>query len=147
MNVRAAQAADYDGITALYSQLHSSEKMGERPADLEQWQALINHPGSTVFVAEADGQLVGTVVLHVLPNMTREGRPYALIENVVTHQGHRGKGIGRAVMQRAIEEAWAANAYKIMLLTGKQREDGVKKFYQKLGFDADTKHGMYLAHP
>jgi hypothetical protein len=40
------------------------------------------------------------------------------------------------------EQAWKHDAYKILLLTGK--EMGARGFYLKLGFDDDEKHGMIL---
>jgi hypothetical protein len=41
-----------------------------------------------------------------------------------------------------MQSAWAAGAYKIMLLTGKSL--GAKGFYEKLGFSDDRKHGMMI---
>ena len=70
------------------------------------------------------------------------GRPYGLIENVVTLAPHRGQGLGRAVMQALIAAADVADAYKIMLLTGQGRD--AKGFFLALGFDADEKHGLIL---
>ena len=80
--------------------------------------------------------------LHILPNMTFSGRPYALAENVVTLNSHQGKGHGRTVMSYLQEQAWAANAYKVMLLTG--RSAAARGFYEKLGYSADQKWGMVL---
>ena len=109
------------------------------------FHAVLDHPGTTVLGTVSEGRLLGMLTLHLLPNVTRGGRPYALIENVVTHPDHRGQGIGRITMQAAIDRAWAANAYKIMLLTG--RQTGAKGFYQALGFDGQEKHGMVLRQP
>ena len=80
--------------------------------------------------------------LHVLPNMTHGGRPYALVENVVTLATHRQRGFGRRVMEAIAQAAWAQDCYKIMLLTGRQNR--AKGFYQSLGYDPDEKYGMVL---
>ena len=77
--------------------------------------------------------------------MTYGGEPYGLIENVVTARSHRGRGVGRAVLSRLIDMAWAADAYKVMLLTGTAR--GAQGFYRKVGFDDTDKHGMVLRRP
>ena len=82
------------------------------------------------------------VTLHILPNMTRGGRPYALVENVVTLAAYRGQGYGRRVMQAAIAAAWAADCYKIMLLTGKT--SAARGFYDALGFSTEEQWGMSL---
>ncbi|MHA1571402.1 MAG: GNAT family N-acetyltransferase [Alphaproteobacteria bacterium] len=109
-----------------------------------RWAALLEHPGTIVLGAEVDGLLVAIVTLHILPNMTFGGRPYALIENVVTAQAYRGRGIGRRTMEEAVAAAWAAGASKIMLLTGPKR--GVRGVYEQLGF-TDEKVGMTMRAP
>ncbi len=45
-------------------------------------------------------------------------------------------------MQAAIDAAWAADCYKIMLLTGRTAE--ARGFYEKLGFGTDEKWGMTI---
>lgn len=80
--------------------------------------------------------------LHILPNMTQGGRPYAVVENGVTHSDHRGAGHGRVVMQAVIDAAWSADCYKIMLMTGRIAK--ARGFYEKLGFGADEKWAMTL---
>jgi GNAT superfamily N-acetyltransferase len=102
---------------------------------------VLTHPGTSILVA-GDGPLFGAVTLHVLPNLTYGGRPYALIENVITDQNHRGRGIGRNLMNAAIDAARDQRAYKVMLLTGQAR--AAVTFYEKLGFSADEKTGMIL---
>jgi len=99
-------------------------------------------PFSTVFGAEENGAVVAIATVHVLPNMTFGGRPYALIENVVTASSMQGRGHGRAVMETAVAHAWQQGCYKIMLLTG--RTARARGFYEALGFTADEKWGMTL---
>lgn len=145
MNIRQAETEDYQGACALYRQLGGQLPVLEGTEGKARWQELLNHSGSSVFVADEQGVISAIVSLHLLPNMTNMGRPYAMIENVVTDSAHRGKGIGRRVMQAAIDYAWQHNAYKIMLLTGKGREDGgAVGFYERLGFSSDEKHAMTM---
>lgn len=80
--------------------------------------------------------------LHLLPNVTWGGRPYGLVENVVTHPKHRRSGIGRAVLTAALDHAWTHQAYKVMLMTGDKR--GVRGFYEAVGFSAEDKHAMVI---
>jgi GNAT superfamily N-acetyltransferase len=70
----------------------------------------------------------------VIPNLTRGGAPYALIENVVTDSAHRNRGYGKAILKDATEAAWRAGCYKVMLLTGSRRP-AILKFYQDAGFE------------
>ena len=145
MELRAARTEDFESAVALYGDYGDVVPVPRGPEGLALWQSIVEHPGTTVHVAVLEGRLVGAATLHVLPNMTYGGLPYALIENVITARDQRGKGIGSEVMERAIEAAWAAKVYKIMLLTGQDRADGaVRRFYEKLGFSTEDKHGMTL---
>lgn len=85
------------------------------------------------------------LTLHLLPNVTWDARPYGLIENVVTVQSHRRRGIGKALMQYSLATAWAAGAFKVMLMTGKKRD--AKGFYEAAGFSAEDKLAMVIRRP
>ncbi|WP_189370897.1 GNAT family N-acetyltransferase [Tateyamaria omphalii] len=138
MTTRTLTVGDRDQAMKLYRHL-----VGEQPLALgSAFAALVDHPGTSVWGAFLSDHLVAMATLHVLPNMTQGGRPYALIENVVTHETHRGTGQGRQVMEAAIAAAWAVDCYKIMLLTGRTAE--ARGFYEKLGFGADEKWGMTI---
>jgi GNAT superfamily N-acetyltransferase len=89
-------------------------------------------------VAEADGRLVSSCSLSIIPNLTRGGRPYAVIENVVTDADWRRRGLGRQVLAAATAQAWAAGCYKVMLATGSRRE-ATLQFYEGAGFERGAK--------
>lgn len=84
-------------------------------------------PRLSLLVAEADGVLVGSCFLAMIPNLTRGARPYGLIENVVTHAGYRKQGIGTGLLRRALKIAWGQDCYKVMLLIGLKREETLVK--------------------
>jgi len=135
---RALIDSDFADAQALYHEL-----VGQEPvAGKAQFEAILRHSGTQIIGCEAVGSVVSMATLHLLPNMTNGGRPYGLVENVVTLAAVQGHGFGRAVMEAVIASAWAANAYKIMLLTGKAAD--ARGFYKKLGFSDEHKHGMML---
>lgn len=138
MKVRALTHADAKAAILLYADLMGDNSSG----DSEDFAVVLSHPGTQVFGAELNARIVAIATLHVLPNMTFAARPYALIENVVSANDFRGRGGGRAVMEHAIDAAWNAGCYKIMLLTG--RTYGARGFYERLGFTAEEKWGMTL---
>lgn len=145
MEIREAKEKDFEGACNLYRQLGGKLAVLEGEAGKLRWNELLSHHGSSVFVASDNGGIACILSIHLLPNMTNMGRPYALIENVVTDSNQRGKGIGRMVMDAATQHAWEKGAYKIMLLTGKIRKDGgAVEFYKKLGFTNDEKHAMTM---
>lgn len=138
VNIRCANSADQLDLFALYTALSGAENLGS----VEQIEQILAHSGTCIWVAQYHGQLVSMATLHLLPNVTNQGRPYALIENVVTLPSYQRRGFGRAVMRAAIDAAWDANAYKVMLMTG--RTAGAKGFYESLGFDSSEKWPMTL---
>lgn len=138
MTVRLLTQADTKQVMALYHHLVGDQRL----ADAAAFAGLLDHPGTSVVGAFSAETLMAMATLHVLPNVTQAGRPYALVENVVTHSGHRGAGHGRRAMEAVIDAAWAADCYKIMLLTGRTAE--ARGFYEKLGFGAEEKWGMTI---
>jgi GNAT superfamily N-acetyltransferase len=139
---RPLTSADFADARALYVDLVGEIPVPDGAVGQRRFGEILAHPGTTVWGADCDGQIVAMATLHILPNMTFDGRPYAIVENVVTSRSHRGKGLGAGVMSAVIKAAWAAGAYKIMLLTGKTL--GARGFYEKLGFTEQDKFGMTL---
>lgn len=86
-----------------------------------------------LLVVERDGRIVGSATLVIVPNLSHQGRPYALAENVVVDESARGSGYGELLMRHAMEEARRAGCYKLVLTSNKQRTDA-HRFYQRLGF-------------
>lgn len=89
------------------------------------------------FVVEDGGVVVGTAVLVIVPNLTHQGRPYALVENVVVDETRRGAGYGELLLRHALAEARRAGCYKLSLTSNKQRHDA-HRFYRRLGFEATS---------
>jgi GNAT superfamily N-acetyltransferase len=139
---RELRPADYADALMLYQELAGDTSFADDAGGKERFRQILAHPGTTIWGAEVQGAVLSMATLHILPNMTFDGRPYCLIENVVTRRSAQGRGLGRGVMQVVMAATWAANAYKIMLLTGKVK--GAKGFYEKLGFTNEEKFGMVL---
>jgi GNAT superfamily N-acetyltransferase len=81
----------------------------------------------------------------VIPNITRDAAPYAVIENVVVDERLRGTGLGKEIMRATLDAAWSAGCYKAMLMTGSRRESTLG-FYRACGFSQDAKTA-FLARP
>lgn len=144
--VRAAEARDLPGVLELYRDLHPEDAPFPPEPELSAlWTRIIEQPGCRLFVLERDAVLVASCSLVIVPNLTRGGRPYALMENVVTHREHRRRGFGARVVRHALAEAWEGGCYKVMLMTGSRRPE-VHRFYEACGFRAGEKTG-FLARP
>lgn len=131
--VRRAGPADLPGMLALYCHLNAQDPTPAMASAEAAWAALLGSGLATVFVADAGGVLASSCTLVVVPNLTRGARPYALVENVVTHAAHRRAGLGRAVLHAALAAAWEAGCYKVMLASGSQAADTLG-FYERSGF-------------
>ena len=95
-------------------------------------------PNHHLIVNEVDGRIVSSCVCVIIPNLTRGVRPYAFIENVVTHADYRGRGYATDCLDYAREIAMRANCYKMMLLTGSKKESTLA-FYARAGYNSTDK--------
>ena len=105
------------------------------------WQDIMNDPNLFYIVIQEDGILVSSCTVAVIKNLTRNARPYSLIENVVTHKDYRNKGLGKMVLQKAIEISEEKGCYKVMLLTGR-KDENILRFYEQAGFEQGVKTGF-----
>ncbi|AAK87973.1 acetyltransferase [Agrobacterium tumefaciens] len=133
ISLRAAGPGDLPGLLELYQVLNPSDPELTTQEAGAVFAAMLAQPGLTIFVATENGKPVATATLLIVPNLTRAARPYAFIENVVTLEARRGRGYGRTVVRHAIETAFGANCYKVMLLTGRH-DPAVHAFYESCGF-------------
>ena len=109
----------------------------------ELWKEIFNEPSRYFFVVEEHGLIVSSCTLMVIKNLTRSGKPFGFIENVVTHKDYRNRGFGTAILQKAVEVAKENKCYKVMLLTGR-KEESVLRFYEQAGFEKGIKTGFII---
>ena len=107
------------------------------------WKEILDNPNHLCLGIEEDGMIISSCMLIIIKNLTRNARPFALIENVVTHERYRKKGYGTAVLQKAITIAKEKNCNKIMLMTSR-KEESTLKFYEKLGFKRGDKTAFII---
>ncbi|MEK1892825.1 MAG: GNAT family N-acetyltransferase [Rhizobium sp.] len=143
--IRAAKARDLPGLLALYRELNPADPTIERAQAEERFGAILAQPGMTVFIGVAGKTAGASVTLVVVPNLTRNGASYGLIENVVTAAHFRQRGYGRALIQHATDAAFKAGCYKVMLLTG-SKDPATLRFYENCGFVQD-KTGYQIRRP
>lgn len=99
------------------------------------WERMLATYDLAVYVAERDGDAVGTTCLLVVPNLMYDCRPTAFIEPVVVKYAHRRRGVARLMMERVLDDARKASCYKVQLLSHKRHaEDGAHSLYRSVGF-------------
>lgn len=131
--VRSATQHDLPKVLELYQHLHPHEPRLEAAKAEHVWTTLLASDFITVIVAQTAELLVSSCTLAIVPNLSRGGRSYGVIENVVAHAEYRKLGLGRGVLAHALEIAARADCYKVHLATGSKRETTLR-FYEGAGF-------------
>jgi N-acetylglutamate synthase-like GNAT family acetyltransferase len=144
VTIRPATEADLPALLALYAELHPDDPVLAPSAAARTWRDIEAQAGRHVLLAESDAVAVGTVDCTTLPNLTRGGRPFMLVENVVVTASRRRSGIGAALLDAAVALARKAGCYKIQLLSRDTRLDA-HAFYAARGFRTVAKgYRLYL---
>lgn len=143
--IRPATVHDFPGLLDLNRQLIENDVLSDEGRQLQTFKQMLAHPGLTILIAFKAQKPVATCLLVIVPNLTRGCASFAIIENVVTHSDWRGKGIGRVLMENAIERAFSHGCFKVMLQSGAANEKA-HRFYERLGF-SNTKVGYELRAP
>ena len=138
MTVREIKENELSHLLELYTHLHELGVPKNSEHLQNTWAAICNDKNHHIIVCEVDGKLVSSCVCVIIPNLTRNVRPYAFIENVVTHADYRGKGYATACLKYAKELAVKADCYKMMLLTGSKSENTLN-FYKQAGYNCTDK--------
>ena len=136
--VREIHENELNALLELYLFLHedSVPRMTEHLKNT--WQDITADRNHHIIVNVIEGKIVASCVCVIIPNLTRNIRPYALIENVVTHEDFRNKGYATECLHYAREIAEKENCYKMMLLTGSKKESTLR-FYKHAGYNNGDK--------
>lgn len=142
--VRLLKRNELGELLDLYQYLNPDDPLLAADGKLQQhYDEILADPDYYYYVIGENGILVSSCCLTIIKNLTRSARPYALIENVVTHPNYRQRGYGTAILNKAVETAKERNCYKVMLMTGR-KDEGVLRFYEKAGFNQGEKTGFIM---
>ena len=136
--LREASADDLNALLELYLHLHEDAVPAIDEHLKSTWDQIIGDPNHHIIVNEIDGKIVSSCVCVIIPNLTRGVRPYAFIENVVTHADYRCHGYARECLDYAKSIAVKENCYKMMLLTG-SKNPSTLRFYENAGYNSSDK--------
>jgi N-acetylglutamate synthase-like GNAT family acetyltransferase len=138
VEIRPAEARDLDALLRLLRQLNPDDPPLVAQTARTVWKEIEAQPGRTVLVADAGFELVGTLDCFTMPNLTRNGSPILVIENVIVATAHRRGRIGSRLIQAAIAIATSSGCYKAQLLAADHPQ--ARAFYEACGF-ARSAHG------
>ncbi|WP_214413356.1 GNAT family N-acetyltransferase [Sphaerisporangium fuscum] len=143
---RPARREDVPLIVAMLADDPIAAAREGDPSDevyLTAFEAIDADARQELVVAEADGEVVGTMQITYIPGLSRKGGERALIEAVRVAAGARGQGLGRAMMRWAVDRARDRGCRMVQLTSDKARADA-HRFYASLGF-VDSHVGFKLS--
>lgn len=133
MDLRSPRAGDEQQISVLLRQL-GYDVSGE---DIQvRLSKLAARPTDLVLVAVEAGNILGLIALH-WTTMLHAPKPVARITTLVVHEGGRGRGIGRQLVEAASMFARQAGCGVLELTTAMHRVDA-QAFYRNIGFEASS---------
>lgn len=142
MIIRKAKGTDANDLKVLYFE-YLTHFPPKEEQDMSLWQNILDKferdENMYLLVAEDNGRVVSTVQMAIIESLTHNVRPFAVIENVVTHIDFRNKGYASALLEKASEIARKHRCYKVFLETGSNKESTLN-FYRENGFEIDQKH-------
>ncbi|MEE4274518.1 MAG: GNAT family N-acetyltransferase [Thermoleophilia bacterium] len=129
--IRAAGADDAVAIAGLIREMAAD--FGEHSPVEPAWvETFLARGDAGAFVAEDDGTLVGVVTWFLFPGLYHAAQCATVDEAVVT-EGHRGRGIGTALLRHTMAHLEGLGVAEIGISTGLENE-GAQRLYRRLGF-------------
>ncbi len=137
---REARRGDLEALIAMLADddLGAAREDGSSPPNArytEAFAAIESDPNNELIVAEYAGEPVGMLQLTFIPYLSRLGSRRCLVESVRVRKDCRGRGFGRALLQRAIARATEKNCKMVQLTSDKTRGEALR-LYRSLGFTA-----------
>ena len=126
--IRRAIAGDADDIARLSGQLGYPSTAEETARRLLQ---VDGQSGHAVYVAEVDGKLIGWI--HVFVNHSLVADTPAEIAGLVVDESHRGRGVGRVLMEQAERWAMEHGCHSVRLRSNVLRSRA-HVFYERMGY-------------
>jgi ribosomal protein S18 acetylase RimI-like enzyme len=140
VTLRAATRADVPEIVRLLAddRLGAAREAYTSPlpqAYYTAFDAIERDPHNELMVCTVEDRIAGTLQLTFIPYITHRGTWRAVIEGVRVDSAMRSRGIGRRMIEWAIERARQRGCGMIQLTSNKTRADAIR-FYESLGFVA-----------
>jgi GNAT superfamily N-acetyltransferase len=139
LSIREARETDLPDIVALLAAdvvggHGDTTEADALPDYANAFRHIAESPVNTLYVAEVNGEIIGTFQTTLITSLLGRGATFMKIEAVHVRPGTRGKGVGSAMMRFAVEQARQAGAGSVQLTSNKARH-AAHLFYERLGFE------------
>lgn len=137
LDLRPALASDLAAITALYAHevqhgVATYEYAAPDEAEItRRWQAIVAQ-GYPFLVAELDGRFAGYA--YASSYRTREGYRWTVEDTVYVAPDMQGRGVGRALLERLVEDCTRAGFRQMIAVIGDRSNAGSIALHERLGF-------------
>lgn len=130
-HIRPAQSNDINAMIRLLRELFAIETEFNVDSDKQRrgLKMLLEASNAGVWVAERRGRVVGMVTVQLVVS-TAEGGPSGLLEDLVVSSAFRRRGLGKALLNAAVEWCRWQGATRIQLLADGHNVPAVI-FYRK----------------
>jgi GNAT superfamily N-acetyltransferase len=139
ITLEIATKTDLNSILILYENILDK---GMPTIDLERaetiFQIMSQYPDYKLYKAVFENKIIGSFALLIMPNLAHFGCPSAIVEDVVVEEKYQSQGIGKKMMEFAMQKAKEKGCYKLVLSSNLLRTNA-HRFYESLGFE---KHGF-----
>lgn len=133
--IREAEAKDKEQLEQLYRMLvPNSRKTNVQEAQIEKIRA---DSMNFIFVYDEEGEILGTLTLNICLQALHGDRPYAIVENVIVHENHRGMQVGKQLFQHVEAYCNSIHCHRIMLLS-KATRVRAHQFFEREGYDGQV---------
>lgn len=129
--MRPIEIKDYDCYyTELLSVLTGAEE--DKVLEREVFEDIVRNLGThhQIWVMERQGRIIATITLIVERKLIHGGSSVLHVEDVIVHPDYQKQGIGRKLIQKAMEVAENEECYKIIL----DCSDTNASFYEACNF-------------
>jgi ribosomal protein S18 acetylase RimI-like enzyme len=152
VTIRTGSLADVDALERLWVAVHhrhaeAMPELGPYVSDAETWAArsalyrrLLARPGTTLLLAERDGELVAYGLAYILDpdeDWVRDtwatGARIGEIESLSVRPADRGQGLGTLLLER-LERALADQGVQDLVIGLLPGNDGALRLYERRGY-------------
>lgn len=130
MQIRLAHATDAAVVNELLHQLgYPQDGTATTATRIQTWS---DDPSSAAYVADADGDILGLIAVHICPFFERAGSWGRIVALVVSDQA-RGQGIGGQLVTAAESFATSHGCVRMEVTSADRRQDA-HEFYRRRGY-------------
>ena len=135
IDIRKASWEDIPTLLKLYRIFdHEDDPVMGLATAQKIYARIKGYPNYVIYLAERDGEIIGTFTLLMMDNLAHHGASVGIVENVVVCPQMQGQGIGRLMMKYAMQLCAEGSCYKLVLSSNLIRERA-HQFYESLGFE------------